>query len=138
MMALNGPGRDKVIKMMHSERAFSFKRVENEEELIAAMFNYKWPLCYSFYYKNQLYLNDSDSEDSPEYAVVTIDKTEGRFGIHGREVGRLNPSVMPTSDAKKIIQNISAGNFADESPVQLTAEPKWHHCCALCGLNEGQ
>jgi len=124
-MALNGPGRDKVIKMMHPERAFSFKRVENEEELIAAMFDYKWPLCYSFYYKNQLYLNDSDSEDSPEYAVVTID-------------GRLNPSVMPTSDAKKIIQNISAGNFADESPVQLTAEPKWHHCCALCGLNEGQ
>jgi hypothetical protein len=122
--------------MNHSDRAFSFKKIESEDDLVGALFNHKWPLCYSFYHKKLLYLNDGESEDLPEYAIVAIDKTVGRFGIHGREVGRLEPANMPAADAQKFIRKMNAGNYASENPVQFMAEPKWHHRCRLCGLDE--
>ena len=78
--------------MNHPDRAFSFAKINGKVDLIEAMFNHKWPLCYSFYHDKLLYLSDGESEDTPEYAVMTIDKTEGRFSIHGREVGRVKPA----------------------------------------------
>jgi hypothetical protein len=123
--------------MYHSDRAFSFAEIESEDDLVEVMFNHKWSLCYSFYHKKLLYLNDGENEDSPEYAIVTIDKTVARFGFHGREVGRIRPAIMPPSEASKFIQDMNAGNFTGENPVQFVAEPKWHHRCHLCGL-EGE
>jgi hypothetical protein len=122
--------------MNHPDRAFSFNEIKNECDLVEAMFNRKWPLCYSFYHEKMLYLSDGESEDLPEYAVVTIDKTEGRFGIHGREVGRIKPTNMPVKDATKFIQDLNGGNFKEGNPVRFMAEPKWHHRCRLCGLEE--
>jgi hypothetical protein len=64
------------VKMViHPDRVFSFKELESEDDLVEAMTNHKWPLCYGFYYDKLLYLGDGDSEDAPEYAIVTIDKT---------------------------------------------------------------
>jgi hypothetical protein len=122
--------------MNHPDRAFSFKEIKSEDDLVEAMFNHKWPLCYSFYHGKLLYLNDGKSEGLPEYAVATIDRTEGRFVIHGREVGRISPTDMKAPDAKKFIQDMNAGNYTEENPVQFMAEPKWHHHCQLCGLEE--
>ena len=82
----------KVNMMNHPDRAFSFAKINGKVDLIEAMFNHNWPLCYSFYHEKLLYLSDGESEDTPEYAVMTIDETEGRFSIHGREVGRVKPA----------------------------------------------
>jgi hypothetical protein len=120
--------------MNHPDRAFSFQEIESKDDLVAAMFNYKWPLCCSFYHGKLLYLSDGMSEDLPEYAIVTIDKTEGRFGIHGREVGRIKPTGMQASEVPKLIQEMNAGHYTGWSPVQFVAEPKWHHSCQLCSL----
>jgi hypothetical protein len=122
--------------MNHPERAFSFAEIEKRDDLVEAMFNHRWPLCYSFYHNKLLYLNDGESEDLPEYAVVTIDETEGRFGIQGHEVGRIKPTSMAVTDVLKFIQKLNASNYARESPVQLVAGPKWHHRCQLCDLDE--
>ena len=66
-----------------------------------AIFNLKWPLCCGFYHEKLLYLSDGESDDAPEYAVVAIDRTEGRFGIHGREVGRIKPVAMQSVEMPK-------------------------------------
>jgi hypothetical protein len=103
--------------MIHPDRVFSFKELESEDDLVEAMINHKWPVCYGFYFGNLLYLGDADSEDKPEYAVMTVDKTEGHHGVHGREVGRIKPT-------------------GSENPVQIEAEPIWHHSCNFCRLDE--
>lgn len=121
--------------MNHPDRAFSFREIGSEDELVKAMFDHKWPLCYSFYHKKLLYLSDGESEDFPEYAVVTIDKTEGRFGIRGREVGRIKPASMLAAEVPGFIQEMNAGRYRSERPVRVVAEPKWHHRCQLCGLD---
>jgi hypothetical protein len=127
-------GIRKVDLMNHADRAFSFTRIDSKDELMDAMFNHKWPLCYSFSHGKLLYLSDGESEDLPEYAIVTIDKTEGRFGIHGREVGRIKPMSMQAPVVPKLIQEMNAGHYIGWNPVQVVAEPKWHHSCQLCGL----
>jgi len=123
--------------MNHIDRAFSFTRIDSKDELMDAMFNHKWPLCCSFYHGKHLYLSDGMNEDLPEYAIVTIDKTEGRFGIHGHEVGRINTTSMLASEVPKLIQEINAGHYTAMDPVQIVAEPKWHHSCQLCCLEGG-
>ena len=122
--------------MNHPDRTFSFQEIESEGDLVEAMFNHKWPLCYSFYHGKLLYLNDGESEEMPEYAVMTIDKTEGRFGVLGHEVGRIRPKSMSAGDAPKYIRDLNTFSFAENSSVELIAEPKWHHHCQLCGLEE--
>lgn len=122
--------------MNHANRAFSFTRIDSKEELMEAMFNHKWPLCCSFYHDRLLYLSDGESEDMPEYAVVAIDKTEGRFGIHGRELGRINPKEMLASEMPNYIKGLNAGYINEGNPVELMAEPKWHHSCELCRLED--
>jgi hypothetical protein len=122
--------------MNHPDRMFSFQEIESEGDLVEAMFNHKWPLCYSFYHGKLLYLNDGESEEMPEYAVVTIDKTEGRFGVLGREVGRIKPKSMTAEEVPKYIRDLNAYSSTENSTVRLTAEPKWHHHCQLCGLEE--
>jgi len=122
--------------MNHPDRVFSFTEIESEDDLVEAMTSHKWPLCYSFYHGKLLYLSDGDSEDAPEYAVVTIDKTEGHHGIHGREVGRIKPLGMQATDVHKFVQEMNAGKYSSESPVEIVAEPKWHHSCRFCRLEE--
>ena len=119
--------------MNHPDREFSFAKIKDKVDLIAAMFNHKWPLCYGFYHDKLLYLSDGESEDTPEYSVMTIDKTEGRFSIYGREVGRVKPAVMQAAEVARGIQDI---NYTGGISVRVTAEPKWHHSCRLCRLEE--
>lgn len=123
--------------MNHPERSFSFGKIESKEDLIEAMFNHSWPLCYGFYHNSLLYMSDGGSEDAPEYAIVTIDSTEGRFGVIGREVGRIAPRTMQVSEAQSLIEEINGGKLVEGTPVQIVAEPKWHHHCQYCGL-EGE
>nr|HPH48962.1 hypothetical protein [Methanothrix sp.] len=113
--------------MKHPDRTFSFKELESEEELIEAMINHKWPICYGFYYGNLLYLGDGDSEDHPEYAVITVDSTEGHHGVHGREVGRINPLAMPATEVQRFVADMIAGRYQSDMPVYICAEPMWHH-----------
>lgn len=122
--------------MNHLDRAFSFQEIKSKDELIKAMFYCSWPLCYSFYHDKLLYLSDGESENSPEYAVVTIDKTEGRFCVLGRELGRIKPGSVSPSEAPELIRQINARRYASGDPVQFMAEPKWHHHCSLCGLDD--
>jgi hypothetical protein len=122
--------------MNHPDRVFSFKELESEDDLVEAISNHKWPLCYGFYYGNLIYLGDGDSEDAPEYAVMTIDKTEGHHGIVGREVGRIAPLGMDGAKLHEFIQEMNAGHYSMENPVRVEAEPKWHHSCQLCRLEE--
>lgn len=129
-------GIRKVSLMDHVDRAFSFTRIDSKGELMDAMFNHKWPLCCSFYHEKLLYLSDGEYEDMPEYAVVAIDKTEGRFGVHGREVGRIKPASMQSAEAPKFIQGMNAGFCNSGNPVQFVAEPKWHHSCQFCQLED--
>jgi hypothetical protein len=122
--------------MIHPDRVFCFKELESEDELVEAMSYHKWPLCYSFYYGNLLYLEDGDSEDAPEYAVVTIDKREGHHDIIGREVGRIKPMGMDSALVHKLIQEMNAGQYSTQNVVRVVVEPKWHHSCQLCRLDE--
>lgn len=120
--------------MIHADRIFSFKEIESEDDLVEAITNHKWPLCYSFYHGNLLYLSDGESENAPEYAVVTVDKTEGHHGVIGREVGRIKPMGMSAEDVHRFIQEMKAGRYNGENPVQVQAEPIWHHSCQYCRL----
>ena len=122
--------------MNHPDRVFCFKELEDEDELVEAMINHKWPLCYGFYYGKLLYLEDGESEDAPEYAVVTIDKTEGHHGIIGREVGRIKPLGMESAQVHKFVQEMDKGHYSSQNDIQIVAEPKWHHSCQLCRLGE--
>ncbi len=122
--------------MKHPDRTFSIRKLESEDELVEAMTKHTWPLCYSFHYGDLIYLSDGDSEAVPEYAIVTIDKTEGHHGVHGREVGRIKPREMDESQVRKIVQDAKAGRWSSEDPVYVTAEPSWHHHCRFCDLEE--
>ncbi len=124
--------------MNHPDRIFSFKELKSEDELIEAMVNHKWPKCYGFNYGNLLYLGDGDSEDRPEYAVITIDKTEGHHGVHGREVGRIEPLGMPAEEVRKFIKDMEAGRYKSEGAVFAEVEPIWHHSCQFCRLQEDE
>jgi hypothetical protein len=71
-----------------------------------------------------------------QHAVVTIDKTEGHHGIEGREVGRIKPLGMDGAQVHKFVQEMTDGKYSSENSVQIMAEPKWHHSCQLCRLDE--
>ena len=122
--------------MIHPDRIFSFKELDREEDLIEAMTNHKWPICYGFYYGNLLYLGDGESEDHPEYAVMTVDRTEGHHGIHGREVGRIKPVGMPAEEVRKFVSEMMAGHYQSDNAVYIQAEPIWHHSCSFCRLED--
>jgi hypothetical protein len=125
-----------VKKMIHPDRIFSFKELDREEDLIEAMTNHKWPICYGFYYGNLLYLGDGDSEDHPEYAVITVDSTEGHHGVHGREVGRIKPLGMPATEVQRFVADMIAGRYQSDIPVYVRAEPMWHHSCSFCQMQD--
>jgi hypothetical protein len=122
--------------MIHNDRVFSFKELGSEDELAEAMINHTWPLCYSFFYEKLLYLSDGNSEDAPEYAVVTIDSTGGHHGVNGREVGRIKPRGLSPEKVHEFIKEMNAGRYTIESPVQIQVEPMWHHSCKSCQLEE--
>lgn len=122
--------------MNHPDRSFSFTRISSRYDLMKALFNCKWPLCHSFYHDNLLYLSDGESEDKPEYAVVTIDETEGRFRVHGREIGRITPIEMQSAEISEFLQRINADRYSAGMPVKVMAEPQWHHSCELCLLED--
>ncbi|MDD1753414.1 MAG: hypothetical protein LUQ38_10055 [Methanotrichaceae archaeon] len=122
--------------MIHPDRVFALKELETEDELVEAMINHTWPLCYSFLFENLLYLSDGNTEDLPEYAVVTIDSTEGHHSVVGREVGRIKPRGLSPERLHEFIQEMNAGHYSSENPVQIQAEPKWHHSCQFCRLEE--
>ncbi|MDD1742776.1 MAG: hypothetical protein LUQ47_05520, partial [Methanotrichaceae archaeon] len=112
------------------------KELESEDEIVEAIINHVWPICYGFYYGKLLYLGDGDSEDSPEYAVVTIDSTVGHHGVAGREVGRIKPRELSEEQLHKFIQKMNSGHYESENPIQVQVEPKWHHSCEYCRLEE--
>ena len=122
--------------MKHEARIFSITELKKEDELVEAMTAHTWPLCYSFHYGNLLYLSDGDQEDSPEYAVVTIDKVEGHHGVIGREVGRVMPKEMNAVQVRKIVQERGQGHYSLGNQVKVQAEPAWHHTCDCCRMDE--
>jgi hypothetical protein len=122
--------------MIHSDRVFSVKKIDNEQDLVSVMSEHKWPLCISFHYGDLLYVNDSDSEDDPEYAVMTVDRAEGHHDVHGREVGRIWSRRADKETLRKFIQDMSSGRWSMENQVNVRAEPVWHHSCELCRLEE--
>jgi hypothetical protein len=122
--------------MIHTDRIFSIKELEIEDELGEAMVNHTWPICYSFYFGKLLYLSDGDSEDMPECAVVTIDSTGGHHRVSGREVGRLKPRGLSEEQVHKFIQDMNSGRYIMDNPVQAQVEPAWHHSCKFCLLEE--
>ncbi|MDD1758675.1 MAG: hypothetical protein LUQ22_08085 [Methanotrichaceae archaeon] len=122
--------------MIHPDRVFSLKELGSEDELVEAMINHTWPLCYSFFFENLLYLSDGNTEDAPEYSVVTIDSTGGHHSVAGREVGRIKPRGLSPEQVHEFIQEMNAGHYTSENPVQIQAEPKWHHSCKSCRLEE--
>ncbi|VVB70052.1 Uncharacterised protein [uncultured archaeon] len=124
--------------MNHPDRVFSFKELESEDELVEAMINHKWPICYGFYLGKLLYLGDGDSEDLPEYAVMTVDKTEGHHGVIGREVGRIKPRGLSAKQVHEFIREMEAGHYQFENPAKVEAEPIWHHSCQFCRLAEDE
>lgn len=124
--------------MIHPDRIFSFKEVESEDDLVEAMTNHKWPICYGFYYGKLLFLSDGESEDDPQYAVVTIDKTEGHHGVIGREVGRIRPRQVDAVQLRRFLQDMKAGRYSTENQVLVQVEPMWHHSCQYCRLDEDE
>jgi len=122
--------------MKHEDRVFSITELKKDDELVEAMTSHTWPLCYSFHYGNLLYLSDGDQEDSPEYAVVTIDKVEGHHGVIGREVGRVKPKEMDAAQVRKIVQEMGQGLYSSDNHVRVQAEPAWHHTCDCCRMEE--
>jgi hypothetical protein len=122
--------------MIHTDRVFSSSKLESEDELVQAMTNRTWPLCYSFYHDGLLYLNDSDREEDPEYAVVKFDRAEGHHDVIGREVGRIKPKGMDASRVHEFVQDMRAGRWEMEQAIRIVAEPAWHHSCELCRLDE--
>ena len=50
-------------EMNHSDRSFSYKEIGSEDDLVKAMTEHKWPLCYSLLFGKLLYINDGNSED---------------------------------------------------------------------------
>lgn len=122
--------------MLNPDRIFAYKDIDSEDDLVEVMTKHNWPLCYGFYYGGLLYLNDGDKENDPEYSMVVIDKRVGHSGIEGREVGRARPRSMDETLLMKLIQDMTAGKFSSEDPVRAEVEPKWHHSCQLCRLDE--
>jgi len=122
--------------VIHAERVFSSSKLESEDELVEAMTNRTWPLCYSFYHDGLLYLNDSDSEEDPEYVVMKFDRAEGHHDIIGREVGCIKPRGLQAAEVHDFIADMRAGRWKKESPLRIVAEPAWHHSCDCCHLNE--
>lgn len=122
--------------MIHCDRVFSSKELESEDELVEAITNHTWPLCYSFYHDGLLYLNDSDSEDDPVYVVMKFDRAEGHHDVHGRLVGQIRPKGMDINHIRSAISNFREGRWDAETPQHIVAEPVWHHSCQLCRLEE--
>ena len=104
--------------------------------MVEAMTNHIWPVCYSFFYGKLLYLSDGESEEAPEYAVVTIDSTGGHHGITGREVGRIKPRGLSADKVREFIRDMGQEHYSSEIPVQAQVEPKWHHSCKFCQMEE--
>lgn len=120
--------------MKHPDRIFSYMELESEDDLVKAMTEHTWPLCYGFYHGDLLYLGDGDSEDSPEYSVVRIERTEGHHGVVGIEVGRI--ASRSREEVRSAVRELKAGNYSMNNPVRIAVEPKWHHSCELCRLEE--
>jgi hypothetical protein len=81
--------------MIYPDRVFSYSELRSQGELVEAMTNHVWPLCCSFFYSKLLYLSEGDGEDSPEYAILTIDDTVGHHGIARRKIGGIKPREYP-------------------------------------------
>lgn len=124
--------------MIHTDRVFSFKELESEDDLVEVMTKHRWPLCMGFHYLDRLYLNDGDLEEDPEYFVMTIDKTEGHHGVHGREVGRIRAKQADEAEVHRFVKDMSDGRYSSEIPVFVQVEPCWHHNCELCKLEEDE
>ncbi|HOK58141.1 MAG TPA: hypothetical protein PK659_02160 [Methanothrix sp.] len=120
--------------MKHPDRIFSYMELESEDELVKAITEHTWPLCYGFYHGDLLYLGDGDSEDAQEYSVVRIERTEGHHGIVGTEVGRI--ASRNKDEVRRIIREMKAGVNSMSNPIKVQVEPKWHHSCQLCRLEE--
>ncbi|HOT07276.1 MAG TPA: hypothetical protein PLI05_01875 [Methanotrichaceae archaeon] len=122
--------------MIHTDRVYSSKELDSEDELVQAVTKHTWPLCYSFYHDGLLYLNDTDSESDPEYVVMIFDRAEGHHDVIGREVGRFRPRDMDEAAVRKYVADMEAGRWETELPLRVVAEPVWHHSCACCRLIE--
>ncbi len=121
--------------MIHPDRTHGVKAVDSERDLINVMAEHKWPLCMGFEFDDLLFLNDSDREDTPEYAAVKIDEVDGLM-VKGREVGRIKPLGASAFEIGSFIRDLRQGKQMTNIPLKLKAEPDWHHSCELCEFKE--
>ena len=124
--------------MNHSDRSFSFKEIGREDDLVKAMTEHKWPLCYSFLFGKLLYINDGNSEDEPEYVAVAIENTGGHHVVYGREVGRIKPRELSAGKVRSFVRQMNSGKYTCDNQIQIIVQPTWHHSCKLCRLEEEQ
>ena len=124
--------------MNHSDRSFSFNEIGREDDLVKAMTEHKWPLCYSFLFGKLLYINDGNSEDEPEYVAVAIENTGGHHVVYGREVGRIKPRELSAGKVRSFVRQMNSGKYTCDNQIQIIVQPTWHHSCKLCRLEEEQ
>src|SRR5512137_2324706 len=105
--------------MNHKDRSFSFKEIGGEDELVKAIIELKWPLCYSFLFGKLLYINDGGSEDAPEYVAVAIENTGGHHQVYGREVGRIAPRALSLEKVRDFIREMNSGKYSLDNQIQI-------------------
>jgi hypothetical protein len=113
--------------MNHSDRSFSFKEIGSEDDLVKAITEHKWPLCYSFLFGKLLYINDGNSEDAPEYVAVAIENTGGHHEVYGRVVGRIEPRALSAKKVRSFVQQMNFGKYTFDNQIQIIVHPTWHH-----------
>ncbi len=121
--------------MIYPDRTHGVKAIDSERDMISVIAEHKWPLCMGFEFDNFLFLNDSDREDTPEYAAVIIDDVDGLM-VNGHEVGRIKPLGASANEVGSFIRDLREGKRMTNVPVKLKAEPDWHHSCELCEFKE--
>ena len=122
--------------MIHPERVFSFKELESEDDLVEALINHKWPICYGFYFGNLLYLGDADNEDKPEYAVMTIDKTKATMAFMAARWEGLNLRECQQNRSISSSRRWRQATTAAKIPSKSRPSPYGTIAAMFCRLEE--
>ena len=114
--------------MQNVNRTFAVARMESITALARELKRSTWTLCTGFQYKNLLFLNDSESEDSAqEYAVFNMDT--------GFKIESITVSWMQEENLISWVvelgnnpEQLNLGRYA----LKLEYLPEQKHNCLLC------
>ena len=110
--------------MIHDKRVFRVTRIDDADELAAALTERSTTLCTAFAHADLLFANDAFSEDgAQEFAVIR----------DGRQIESLTASWMTTQRMREIIASLVSGVGTDMGPAVLrTNHPAGPNRCQLC------